>query len=73
MLRAPGEVWSTMVCPASSHSGSGHDGDIAGGVELSAKTGLRPRDRMRPGEKGKTTRGLTAESAGMVSGLGDVR
>ena len=29
VLRAPGEVWSTVVCPALSHGGSGHDGDEA--------------------------------------------
>ena len=29
VLRAPGEVWSTVVCPALSHGGSGHDGDGA--------------------------------------------
>ena len=36
-------------------------GDIAGGVELSAKVGLGPRGRERPGEKGETIRGLTTE------------
>ena len=48
----------------------GHDGDIAGGVELSAKVGLGPRGRKRPGEKGETIRGLTAELQGWLAGSG---
>ena len=60
MLRAPSEVWSTMVCSVGRYGDRGHDGDIAGGVELSAKVGLGPRGRKRPGEKGETIRGLTA-------------
>ena len=48
----------------------GHDGDIAGGVELSAKVGLGPRGRERPGEKGETIRGLTAELQGWLAGSG---
>ena len=47
MLRAPGEVWSTMVCPASSHSGSGHDGDEARRRRASAvvEDGARGREQ----------------------------
>ena len=70
MLRTPSEVWSTIVCSVGCYGDRGHDGDIAGGVELSAKVGLGPRGRERPGEKGETIRGLTAELQ-MVSGLGD--
>ena len=68
MLRAPGDVWSTMVCLVGRYGDRGHDGDIAGGVELSAKVGLRPRGRERPGEKGETTRGLTAVAVGVEAG-----
>ena len=70
MLRAPSEVWSTMVCSVGRYGDRGHDGDIAGGVELSAKVGLGPRGRKRPGEKGKTIRGLTAELQGWLAGSG---
>ena len=70
MLRTPSEVWSTIVCLVGCYGDRGHDGDIAGGVELSAKTGLRPRDRTRPGEKGETTRGLTVELQGWLAGSG---
>ena len=48
----------------------GHDSDFAGGVELSAKVGLGPRGRKRPGEKGETIRGLTAELQGWLAGSG---
>ena len=57
VLRAPGEVGSTMVCSVGCYGDRGHDGDIAGGVELSAKVGLGPRGRERPGERGETIRG----------------
>ena len=43
VLRAPSEVWSTIVCSVGCYGDRGHDGDFAGGVELSAKVGLRPR------------------------------
>ena len=68
MLRTPSEVWSTIVCSVGCYGDRGHDGDIAGGVELSAKVGLGPRDRTRPGEKGETTRGLTAKLQGWLVG-----
>ena len=48
-----------MPCSFSSLSGCSDGGDIAGGVEFSAKTGLWPRGQKRPGEKGEMTRGLT--------------
>ena len=70
MLRAPGEVGSTMVCSVGRYGDRGHDGDIAGGVELSVKVGLGPRGRERPGEKGETIRGLTAELQGWLAGSG---
>ena len=70
MLRAPSEVWSTIVCSVGCYGDRGHDGDIAGGVELSAKVGLGPRGRERPGEKGETIRGLTAELQGWLAGSG---
>ena len=61
LLRSAVKTW---VCSVGRYGDCGHDGDIAGDVELSAKTGLRPRDRTRPGEKGKTTRGLTVNPFG---------
>ena len=70
MLRAPGEVGSTIVRSVGCYGDRGHDGDIAGGVELSAKVGLGPRGRKRPGEKGETIRGLTAELQGWLAGSG---
>ena len=70
MLRAPSEVWSTIVCSVGCYGDRGHDGDFAGGVELSAKVGLRPRGRKRPGEKGEMIRGLTAELQGWLAGSG---
>ena len=73
MLRAPSEVWSTIVCSVGCYGDRGHDGDIAGGVELSAKVGLGPRGRERPGEKGETIRGLTAELQGWLAGSGTRR
>ena len=57
MLRTPSEVWSTIVCSVGCYGDRGHGGDIAGSVELSAKVGLGPRGRERPGEKGETIRG----------------
>ena len=68
MLRDPSEVWSTIVCSVGRYGDRGHDGDIAGGVKLSAKVGLRPRGRKRPGKKGETTRGLTAVAVGVEAG-----
>ena len=70
VLRDPSEVWSTIVCSVGCYGDRGHDGDIAGGVELSAKGGLGPRGRKRPGEKGETIRGLTAELQGWLAGSG---
>ena len=69
-LRDPSEVWSTIVCSVGCYGDRGHDGDIAGGVELSAKVGLGPRGQERPGEKGETIRGLTAELQGWLVGSG---
>ena len=63
-------MWSTIVCSVGCYGDRGHDGDIAGGVELSAKVGLGPRGRERPGEKGETIRGLTAELQGWLAGSG---
>ena len=70
VLRAPGDVWSTMVCSVGRYGDRGHDGDIAGGVELSAEVGLGPRGRERPGKKGETIRELTAELQGWLAGSG---
>ena len=65
MLRAPGEVGSTIVRSVGCYGDRGHDGDIAGGVELSVEV-----------ELGTTGRGgiesvAHCGAAGMVSGLGD--
>ena len=57
-----------MVCSVGRYGDRGHDGDIAGGVELSAEVGLGPRGRKRPGEKGETIWGLTAELQGWLVG-----
>ena len=53
-----------MSCSVSSLAGCSDGGDIAGAVEFSAKTGLWPRGRKRPGEKRETTRGLTVSPFG---------
>ena len=58
------------MCSVGCYGDRGHDGDIAGGVELSAKVGLGPRGRKRPGEKGETIRGLTAELQGWLAARG---
>ena len=63
-LRAHGIVLSMMVCSDTSCGGCGHDDDITGGVEFSAKIGLWPRGQKRPGEKEETTRGLTVVTLG---------
>ena len=67
LLRGAVRAW---VCSVGRYGDRGHDGDIAGGVELSAKVGLGPRGRKRPGEKGETIRGLTAELQGWLAGSG---
>ena len=46
-----------MVCSVGRYGDRGHDGDIAGGVELSVEVELGPRGRERPGKKGETLRG----------------
>ena len=53
-----------MPCSVLSLSGCSYGGDIAGSVEFLAKTGLWPRGRKRPGEKGETTQGLTVSPFG---------
>ena len=59
-----------MVCLVGRYGDRGHDGDIVGGVELSAEVGLGPRGRERPGKKGETIRELTAELQGWLAGSG---
>ena len=61
MLRAPGEVWSTMVCSASNYNGSSHGGDEASGGRSSAAAELWPRARKREGRERGSARRLTAE------------
>ena len=70
MLRPPGVALSTAACSVAALGNGGYGGDIAGGVEFSAKTGLWPRGRKRPGEKGEMIRGLTAELQGWLAGSG---
>ena len=53
-----------MASSVGRYGDHGHDGDIAGGVELSVEVELGPRGRERPGKKGETIRGLTAELQG---------
>ena len=36
-------MWSTMVSSVGRYGDRGHDGDIAGGVEVSAEVGLGDR------------------------------
>ena len=59
-----------MVCSVGRYGDRGHDGDIAGGVELSVEVELGPRGRERPGKKGETIRELTAELQGWLAGSG---
>ena len=73
VLRAPGDVCSTMVCSVGRYGDRGHDGDIAGGVELSVEVELGPRGRERPGKKGEALRGLTAVAVGVEAGSGTRR
>ena len=73
VLRAPSEVWSTIVCSVGCYGDRGHDGDIAGGVELSVEVELGPRGRERPGKKGETLRGLTAVAVGVEARSGTRR
>ena len=74
MLRAPGEVWSTVVCPASSHSGSGHDGDEARRRRASAvvEDGARGREQRERAKRrqqeltGRTMRWSASSGASLV-------
>ena len=74
MLRAPGEVWSTVVCPASSHSGSGHDGDEARRRRASAvvEGGARGREQRERAKRrqqeltGRTMRWSASSGASSV-------
>ena len=74
MLRAPGEVWSTVVCPASSHSGSGHDGDEARRRRASAvvEDGTRGREQRERAKRrqqeltGRTMRWSASSGASSV-------
>ena len=43
-----------MVCSVGCYGDRGHDGDIAGGVKVSAEVGLGPTVRERGGEEGET-------------------
>ena len=74
MLRAPGEVWSKVVCPASSHSGSGHDGDEARRRRASAvvEDGARGREQGKRAKRrqqeltGRTMRWSASSGASLV-------
>ena len=59
-----------MVCSVGRYGDRGHDGDIAGGVELSVEVELGPRGRERPGKKGEMIRELTAVAVGVETGSG---
>ena len=52
VLRAPGEVGSTMVCSVGRYGDRGHDGDIAGGVGFSARCERRLEREVGHGERG---------------------
>ena len=74
MLRAPGEVWSTVVCPALSHGGSGHDGDEARRRRASAvvEDGARGREQRERAKRrqqeltGRTMRWSASSGASSV-------
>ena len=70
LLRGTVRTW---VCSVGRYGDCGHDGDIAGGVELSVEVELGPRGRERPGKKGETLRGLTAVAVGVEAGSGTRR
>ena len=59
VLRAPGEVWSTMVCSVGCYGDRGHDGDIAGGDGVSALVDNLATARARRNRKGETDGELT--------------
>ena len=59
VLRAPGEVGSTMVCSVGRYGDRGHDGDIAGGVELSVEVDNLATARERRNREGETDGELT--------------
>ena len=70
MLRAPGEVWSTVVCLAPSHCGSGHDGDEAWRRRASASAQLRPRGGGEQRGSGEEEDKLTAGSTVVLESPG---
>ena len=70
LLRGAVRTW---VCSVGRYGDRGHDGDIAGGVELSVEVELGPRGRERPGKKGETLRRLTAVAVGVEAGSGTRR
>jgi len=63
VLRPPGGALSTYVCSVAALGNGGHGGDMAGGEELSAPTGIDVRGRKRARGEGETTQKLTAGAA----------
>ena len=62
LLRAPGAALSTTASLASRHCGSGHDGAMAGGGELSGAVETAATEAKRARELGEKEEELTAES-----------
>ena len=63
MLRPPGVALSTAACSVAALGNGGYGGDMAGGEELSAPTGIDVRGRKRARGEGETTQKLTAGAA----------
>ena len=57
MLRDPSEVWSMIVCSVGCYGDRGHDGDIAGGVELRSSRGRQLQEARDDGARGNRVRG----------------
>ena len=63
MLRAPGSALSMVTRSIAALGDGGHGGDMSGGEEFSALTGIGVRGRKRARREGGTTQELTAGAA----------
>ena len=63
MLGTPDGVLSTVTRSVATIGDGGHGGDMVGGEELSAPTGIDVRGRKRARGEGETTQKLTAGAA----------
>ena len=57
VLRAPSEAWSTIVCLVGRYGDRGHDGDIAGDVELRSSRGRQLQEARDDGARGNRVSG----------------